>query len=186
VVSTGSLKGRLLVATPPLVDENFDRTVVLLLEHGPEGALGVVLNRPDERPVGEPLDRWAPFLSEPQVYFGGGPVETDAVIGLGRRRSSDPTELVVEVVDRVGTVDLSADPLEVVSSLEALRLFQGYAGWGARQLEGELRAGAWIVADFSWHDAFGPDPADLWREVLRRQGGRTAWLANYPDDVTVN
>ena len=88
-MSDSPLKGRLLVATPPLVDGNFDRTVVLILEHNDDGALGVVLNRPSGEEVGAPLDRWAPFVSTPSVYFGGGPVELQAVIALGRGRDGD-------------------------------------------------------------------------------------------------
>ena len=70
--------------------------------------------------------------------------------------------------------------------MKALRLFAGYAGWAPEQLEHELAVGAWTVADFRTDDAFGPDPAALWRSVLRRQGGHIAWMANYPDEPAVN
>jgi len=185
-VTASPLKGRLLVATPPLIDANFDRTVVLLLEHGDEGALGVVLNRPSGQEIGDPLDRWAPYVSAPSVYFGGGPVETQAIIALGRGRSTDTRPSFSPVVGPVGTVDLTAEPLEVVGELEALRLFHGYAGWGSGQLEGELEAGAWIVVDFDPVDAFTMQPEGLWRAVLKRQRGRISWLANFPDDPSAN
>lgn len=181
---TTSLKGRLLVATPPLADGNFDRSVLLLLEHGDEGALGIVLNRPAGVDIAEPLDRWAGFASSPQVFFVGGPVEPSAVIALGLSRDGGPH--VSSVVGHVATIDLTADPLEVVGALQGLRLFHGYAGWGAGQLEGELEAGAWIVADFVDDDAFTGRPEELWRTVLGRQPGRLAWLANYPDDPELN
>jgi putative transcriptional regulator len=181
---TTSLKGRLLVATPPLSDGVFDRTVVLLLEHGDEGALGVVLNRPSGVEIGEPLERWAAFVSSPEVYFVGGPVEPSAVIALALSREGGPQ--VSTVVGEVVTVDLTVDPLEVVGSLQALRLFHGYAGWGAGQLEGELDAIAWIPAEFVAEDAFTARPELLWRGVLGRQPGRLAWLAHYPDDPEHN
>ena len=86
-VNRPTLRGRLLVALPPLVDENFDRTVVLMLEHTDGGALGVVLNRPGERDVPSVLEPWEPYTSPPAVIFEGGPVETELGdrAGPGRR-----------------------------------------------------------------------------------------------------
>src|SRR2546430_2486669 len=81
-----SLKGKLLVATPLLGDPNFHRTVVLMLEHGDEGAVGLVLNRPSETAVAGPLPQWKALTADPDVVFVGGPVRTEMVIGLGRRR----------------------------------------------------------------------------------------------------
>jgi putative transcriptional regulator len=186
MVSGTSLRGKLLVALPPLVDENFDRTVVLLLEHTADGALGVVLNRPGTQPVADVLASWAPLTSLPSVVFGGGPVEPGSVIGLARARIDEPTDHWVPVFDGIGTVDLTVDPGDVQPPLDAVRLFSGYAGWGAEQLEGELAVGAWAVADFVTDDAFGGAPDDLWRAVLGRQQGRLAWLANFPDDPSLN
>jgi putative transcriptional regulator len=189
VTESGYLKGRLLVALPPLVDENFDRTVVLLLEHSDGGALGVVLNRPGGRPVEELLSPWASRTSAPAVFFQGGPVETESIIGVatcvGANEESGGAHWA-PVVDGIGTVDLSVPPDEHDPPIDALRLFVGYAGWAPSQLEGELRAGAWIVADFRPDDVFAAEPVALWRRVLRRQGGRIAWMANYPDELARN
>ena len=185
----GSLKGRLLVALPPLVDENFDRTVVLVLEHGDGGALGVVLNRPGDRSVDDVLSPWASHASTPAVFFNGGPVETESIIGVATcagRPEDHAGDHWAPIVDGIGTVDLSVPPDEHDPPIEHLRLFVGYAGWAPAQLEGELRAGAWILADFRTDDVFAPEPDALWREVLRRQGGRIAWLANYPDELARN
>ena len=76
-------KGRLLLATPPLEDPNFDRTVIYVLEHHDEGALGLVLNRPSPEQLGEPLDGWIELQSEPSQVFSGGPVEPDALDRAG-------------------------------------------------------------------------------------------------------
>ena len=65
-------------------------------------------------------------------------------------------------------------------------MFRGYAGWGPGQLEGEIAAGAWLVLDAEPDDVFAPEPWELWRSVLRRQGGRLAWLATAPDDLSAN
>lgn len=184
------LKGRLLVATPPLTDPNFDRTVVLMLEHTHEGALGVVLNRPSEVRVREQLPAWAGTVGDPDRVFMGGPVQEDAVIALGLARAdampAPGLEVFQPVWGTVGTVDLTARPDDVGVPLTGVRVFAGYAGWGAGQLEDELAEGAWIVVDALPDDVVTTRPEELWWEVLGRQGGELAWLALYPRDVDSN
>jgi putative transcriptional regulator len=180
-------KGTLLVATPPLVDPNFDRSVVLLLEHGPNGAVGLVLNRPTGTPVAAALPGWEQLTADPGTLFVGGPVAEDAAIALGVARGAGHAAEAgwTEIVGNVGTIDLHRDPDDVVADISSVRIFAGYAGWGPGQLESELDANAWIVVAAHPDDAFG-DPDDLWRRVLLRQGGTTAWLANAPFDPSVN
>jgi putative transcriptional regulator len=185
-VSAPTLRGRLLVALPPLVDENFDRTVVLMLEHTEAGALGVVLNRPGARTVDSVLEQWSPYATPPSVLFEGGPVETESVIGLALSDPEQESPAWAPAFDGIGTIDLSVFPDEQMAPVHALRLFSGYAGWAPSQLENEIDVGAWVVADFVTDDAFGSEPGALWRSVLRRQGGRMAWMANYPDEPALN
>jgi putative transcriptional regulator len=185
VADLQSLRGRLLVAAPPLVDPNFDGTVVLMLEHGDDGALGVVLNRPGETAIGDVLPEWRDVVSPPAVVHAGGPVATDAVIALARR--SDPgLDRFVAVLGDLGTIDLADDPLDVAPWLRSLRVFAGYSGWAPGQLESELAQHAWFVVDLEADDPFTTAPGRLWREVLRRQRGDLAVFANYPDDATAN
>src|SRR6266700_4567094 len=108
-----SVRGRLLVATPTLYDPNFFRSVVLVLEHGEDGALGVVLNRPSETAVGETLPGWNPLASNPGVVFVGGPVSPDAAIGVARAGSADQTEGWSPLFGHLGTFDLGRDPVEL-------------------------------------------------------------------------
>jgi len=171
----------LLLATPPLSDPNFDRTVVYMLEHNDQGALGVVVNRPTEEDDIDGLDEWCEHMSPPAVVFGGGPVELDALIGL---KGSDPDEW--KRGDPIEAVDLSESPNEAAPVLERFRLFRGYSGWSPGQLDAEMEAGAWIVVPAQPDDVFCARPADLWRDVLRRQGGRLAWIADAPDDLAAN
>ncbi len=181
-------KGRLLVATPPLEDPNFDRTVIYVLEHHVEGALGVVINRPSDEQLGEPLERWADLQAAPQIVFQGGPVEPDALIALALANLPlvEATDELSPVAGRVTSADLSTDPAFVAGAVSAVRVFRGYAGWGPTQLDGEIDAGAWLVLDAEPEDVFTDDPSQLWRSVLRRQGGRLAWLAAAPDDLSAN
>ncbi len=183
----GSLRGRLLLATPPLADPNFDRTVVVLLEHTDEGALGVVLNRPSSTTLAEALPEWHAVAAAPAVAYIGGPVAPEALIGLARVITSEPDpETFTQLFGNLGTVDLGRDAATIIG-LETVRVFAGYAGWGPGQLEGELDVNAWIVAELDERDPFDRDPVDLWRTVLIRQGGDLAVLGKlYPDDVSLN
>ena len=189
-------KGRLLIATPPLEDPNFDRTVIYVLEHHDEGALGLVLNRPSLEELGDALQPWSEMQSDPSLVFVGGPVEPDALIAIARVREplAEPADEDDDPGDRhlaplsgdLASADLAADPLDVAGSISALRVFRGYAGWGPGQLDGEIEAGAWLVLDPEPGDLFTNAPDDLWRVVLRRQPGRLAWLASAPDDLSAN
>jgi putative transcriptional regulator len=188
-------KGRILLATPPLEDPNFDRTVIYVLEHHDEGALGLVLNRPSPEELGDALRAWAEMQSDPSLVFVGGPVEPDALIAIARVReplpplAEDDDESETHLAPLSGdlaSADLAADPIDVVDTISALRVFRGYAGWGPGQLDGEIEAGAWLVLDPDPTDLFTDTPDDLWRRVLRRQPGRLAWLAEAPDDLAVN
>lgn len=176
------------MATPPLEDPNFDRTVIYVLEHQLDGALGVVLNRPTEEPLGEPLDRWTDLQADPPTVFEGGPVEPDALIALALANEplAEPTDELSPVMGRVVSADLSTDPAFVTGVVSEVRVFRGYAGWGPGQLDGEIELGAWLVLDAEPTDVFAAEPKDLWRLVLRRQGGRLAWLAAAPDDLSAN
>jgi putative transcriptional regulator len=180
-----ALKGKLLVASPALSDPNFFRTVVLMLEHSDEGALGVVLNRPSELEVSEPLPAWADVAAQPPVVFVGGPVSPSSAICLGRAEHSDDADWE-PVVGSVGALDLNIGPAEVRPRPEVVRVFAGYAGWGPHQIEAEILSGGWFVVDADPDDALSPSPGDLWSDVLRRQPGRLAMFAHYPLDPSTN
>jgi putative transcriptional regulator len=163
--------------------------VVLVLDHGEEGALGVVLNRPTPVEVEEILEPWGPLArrTPPGVVFRGGPVSPDAVIGLVKRkaRADDPAGWRT-VIESVGTVDLSVPPDDQAPGLVGVRLFSGYAGWAATQLEAERDEGAWYTLGALAADVFCPDAERLWHDVLQRQGGRLALLAGYPPHPSFN
>jgi len=188
----GIAVGRLLVATPRLVDPNFRRTVVLVVEHDDaEGTLGVVLNRPTEVPVEQVLPPWAELVTGPNVVFQGGPVALDSALALARvpakeeplgwRALDGDTE-----VGRVGLVDLDAPPGLLAAEVLQLRVFAGYAGWSAGQLRAEIEEGAWYVVNGEAGDVFAADPERLWQAVLRRQPGDLAFVATFPDDPSLN
>jgi len=187
----------LLVASPRLEDPNFARRVILILEHGEHGALGVVLNRPGGVGVDEVLPQWHPMATPPAELFTGGPVARNAVIGLARLRIGEdsgngrmtPPEgwrPLIPDAHPVGTIDLGAGPGAVAEAIIGVRLFSGYAGWDAGQLEDEIGDGSWYVVRAEPGDPVSADPEGLWQRVLRRQGGSLAVVSGYPIDPSTN
>ena len=198
-VSESWLKGRLLVATPALGDPNFHRTVILVIEHGEDGAVGVVLNRPTEMELSDPLPLWESLAAHPPVVFKGGPVAPNVAICLGRARTAtiipgfdgdgdeDDGEVWQPLFGPLGALDLSGDPDDIADQgVERIRVFSGYAGWGEGQLEDEIDEGAWFVVDALPDDALSADPDELWHTVLRRQPGRLSLFGNFPPDPSMN
>lgn len=177
--------GRLLVATPLIADPSFERTVVLLLAHGPQGAFGVVLNRPSETRVEEVAPAWQGSAAAPGVVFVGGPVGAESVVALGRCAMPDGVASDLIVGD-CAPVDLTRPPDVGGPDWNGVRLFAGSAGWAAGQLEDELAEGAWWAVDAEAADVVTDDPDAQWSAVLRRQVGEVAWFANHPDDPSAN
>lgn len=175
-----SFAGLLLVASPLLGDPNFAQTVVLVLQHDEEGAVGVVLNRPSIEPVVSHLPEWSERLEEPPLVFVGGPVQPAVAIGVVR--SDLPGERTA--LHGVGLVDLATDPASAPPG--PVRVFSGYSGWGPGQLEAEMAEEAWELIPAEVGDVFTENPEALWAMVLRRQGGRLAMLATYPQDPSQN
>ena len=191
-----SMAGRLLVATPGLLDPSFRRAVVLLLDHTTSGgALGLVVNRPTEVDVEAVLPAWQRFVTPPGRLFRGGPVGLDGALGLvsvpgsagGPAAVADADPLgFSRLVGSVGVVDLDAPPEVVAPGTAGLRVFAGHAGWSPGQLEDEIAEGAWYVLESEAGDAFTDAPEALWARVLRRQRGLRALVASYPDDPSAN
>jgi putative transcriptional regulator len=178
-----SLKGHLLVAGPTLHDPNFRRTVVLVGEHGEEGALGVVLNRTSGATVDDALPELTSLVSGAEPVHVGGPVQPTAIVVLAEFAEPDRAQALV--LADIGFLPSEVDPDEV-GQLRRARVFAGYAGWGPGQLDGELEEGSWIVEPAVPEDVFTTDPEELWSEVLRRKGGPFGVLAMMPPDPSSN
>jgi putative transcriptional regulator len=179
-----SMRGQLLVAGPALLDPNFWRTVVLVVEHNEEGALGLVLNRPSETSVGEAVPQLETLLDPEDRLFIGGPVQPSAVIVLAE--FEEPTDAALLAFDDVGVLGTSSAPDEISASVRSGRAFLGHAGWGPGQLDGELERGDWILEPAQLGDPFSNDADGLWSEVLTRKGGSYALLARMPADPSMN
>jgi putative transcriptional regulator len=179
-----SLRGQLLVAGPGLLDPNFRRTVVLLGEHGEEGAMGLVLNRASTVTVGNAVPPIADLVGEGALVHVGGPVQPQAVVVLAD--FVEPHRAGALVLDTIGFLPGDIDDPTELGELRDARVFAGYAGWGAGQLEDELDEQSWVVLPARVSDVFTTAPERLWAEVLRRNGGGLAVLALLPEDPHVN
>jgi putative transcriptional regulator len=173
-----TLRGQLLVAAPILHDPNFHRTVVLVAEHGEEGAMGLVLNRPTDTSVDDALPELVPLTGAGEPVYVGGPVALESVLAVAELDDpDDSSELLFGAVGFVQEPD--------VPVLRG-RVFVGYAGWSAGQLEAELEEESWLVIPAETDDLFSDDPDGLWSTVLRRQGGPYALLSLMPPDPSLN
>lgn len=177
-----SFTGKLLVASPELRDPNFYRTVVLLFEHGDQGAFGTVLNRPTEESAADYLPLWADQLTEPALVYVGGPVRNEVAVGVAEWATDD--QQGDSLFSGVSFIDLT-DPPEAGLEPTNLRVYSGYAGWDAGQLEVELAIDSWFIVEPIIEDVFG-DTTDLWATVLKRQPGRLSLYAQFPHDLSTN
>jgi putative transcriptional regulator len=171
------LRGQLLIAAPSLFDY-FRRTVVLVIEHTPEGAMGVVLNRESETRVADAVPQLAELADAGELVRIGGPVAPQSVVALGE--FGDIDEAGSAVTGQLGTLDPEAGN----ESLRRLRVYAGYAGWSAGQLEDELEQEAWVVAPAEEEDPFSE--GDIWSRALERRGGAYRLLATMPPDPSQN
>ncbi|GAA4541855.1 YqgE/AlgH family protein [Pseudonocardia xishanensis] len=181
--------GTLLVAAPGLSDPNFSRTVVYVVEHRSQGSLGVVLNRPSEASVQEVLPAWSALAAAPGSVYVGGPVDGTTALCLAVLKPGErPDGLtgVVSVNGPVALVDLDSDPAPLRPRIRGLRVFAGYSGWDAGQLDGEISRGDWFVVPGLPDDVTSGRHADLWGRVLRRQGPPLALLATFPVEMGLN
>ncbi|MGL5819215.1 MAG: YqgE/AlgH family protein [Phycicoccus sp.] len=186
-MNSSHVTGRLLVATPQIEEGVFRRSVVLVLHHDDDGAQGVVLNRPIDATVDAVLPGWEEHASRPANVFQGGPVQLDSALGLVAVPGDSPEPRGVKrLFGSVALVDLDTPPLLVADELSGLRIFAGYAGWSAGQLDAEIVTGSWYVVDVESGDAFTGEPDDLWRRVLSRQPAPLRWVAWYPSDPSLN
>jgi putative transcriptional regulator len=178
-----SLRGHLLIAGPDLWDPNFRRTVVLIGHHDDEGAVGVVLNRPLEATVEEAVPPLAPLVPAGEPLFHGGPVQPEAAVVLAD--FEEPGRAGILALDTIGFLPEEVDADEL-GGLRRARVFAGYAGWGAGQLEAEMAESSWHTAPAHPGDVFSSDPDALWASAVARLGPAFRVLRTMPLDPQLN
>jgi putative transcriptional regulator len=162
-------KGVLLVASPSLADPNFHQAVVLIVEHGPDGTLGLILNRSTKVLLSEALPELTVLKGTTYLLFAGGPVQPTRLLLLFRLR--EPPADAKSVFDGVyvgGTPGVLERVITQPKPTETFRAFAGYAGWAPRQLEAEMHVGAWAALPPDAVSIFDQDSATLWKDSLSR------------------
>jgi putative transcriptional regulator len=181
-------KGILLIATPALQDPNFRQSVVLLCEHGAEGALGVVINRPTEINITEVLPQIPILEGQRHRVYAGGPVQRNNLLILFRLSEEEPqdTHHVVDGVYLGGNLQTLERILEQPTNNDSFRAFMGYSGWAPGQLENELQSGSWLTIPPDPTLVFEKDPSSLWAEVLQGMNENYKIYADMPFDPNMN
>lgn len=197
MVERDPMAGDVLVASILLADGVFNRTVVLVLDCDDQGALGVVLNEISQTRLDAVLPEWVSAVSRPQLLFHGGPVSPNGAICLASVAGAEEEPpgwrpLFVSADPegrgplRIGLLHLDT-PIEIVTgAYRDLRIFAGYSGWAAGQLQAEIATGMWHVLEAAYTDIFGAEPLDLWRRVLRRQQSALALFSTWVEDPDLN
>jgi putative transcriptional regulator len=177
--------GRILVADPFTTDLYFNHAVILLGEHGSEGTIGFILNKPTDLQMNDALEDFPAF--DAPLYFGG-PVQTDTIHFL--HKLGDRLEGSKEIVDGIfwgGDLEY----LKILIDMKQvgkndIRFFAGYCGWEPEQMHEEVISNAWIIAEGKKQLAFSDEPEDIWSEALKSMGSLYAAFANFPADPSLN
>lgn len=178
--------GILLLAAPTLLDSNFKRAVVFLAQHGEDGTLGYVLNRPLETTLAEVVPDDVCGFDAP-LYWGG-PCQNDTLHCIHNVGTHIPG--AAEITDGVywgGDFDVIRDLIIAGgASSDDFRFFIGYAGWGSGQLDEEIKETSWVLTDSSPHIVFPETVKNLWTRTLKGMGGEYRILANTPEHPSLN
>lgn len=176
------MKGKILIAKPYLGDENFERTVVMICEYSEDGAFGLVVNQPTQHIL---PDFFADISAEVPVSIGG-PVEPNTLHFLHTR--GDLLEDAIELIPGLfwsGNFEQIKNYLNLgMMTVDDIRFYLGYSGWGEGQLDTEIAEDVWVVADADKDLIFSP--TDQWRSSLHKLGGNYKIMANSPVDPRLN
>lgn len=180
-----SLKGHLILDNGKLAGSWFHRTVVLICQHDAEGAFGLVLNRSSGTTLGDAVVANLPSQLKAQPLFIGGPVQPTALSFL---HSDDflPDANVLPNLNLDHSIDTLIEIGDSFSATQKTKVFAGYAGWSAGQLDDELKRDCWLTHPASIELVFNVGSDHLWQKILREKGGRWHLLADAPEDLSRN
>lgn len=181
--------GMLLVAAPGMLSDEFNRSVVLIIEHNEHLTFGVNLASRSDLAVFNVMPDWLPAVAKPQALYIGGPLNQQSVVGLAMTKAGvdmDEAPQLNRLANRLAHVDLRADPGDIAELVEGMRLFAGYAEWAPGQLDGEIDRGDWFVTPALPTDVIVPGRTDLWGDVMRRQQPPLPLFSTFPADLMDN
>lgn len=171
--------GKFLVAEEQVLDPNFARTVVLLIDYGPEGAMGLIINRPATVTLAEVLPTVESLEGRTDRIYFGGPVQQDGLLILVR--AEEPPEELEPIFGDVyagGSARTLASLIVAGFDEKRLRGYAGYAGWGPGQLDGEVARGDWMILPAASSLVFDPAPTSIWKKLIDGRRQRFAELVS--------
>ncbi|MBV6878253.1 YqgE/AlgH family protein [Epilithonimonas ginsengisoli] len=179
-----SYKGKILISTPDISGDIFSRSVVLIIDHNENGAFGLILNKKNQNMSSKLLN----ILGFPVELYEGGPVEHGRIYFIlkGEKITTEFIEInkefyLTEDIDSVVSAMINGE----ISTAD-IKVFSGYSGWGALQLEGELQRKMWTIVDVYNLDYTLPNDQGLWKNIMQNLGGEFLLWANAPEDVSMN
>jgi putative transcriptional regulator len=173
----GPASGRFLVASQNLPDPRFAQTVVLLVQYSRRGATGLVINRPTAVKLSEVFPDMKGVKERSDIVYMGGPVAVDQMLVLVRTgEGPGEAERVLDDVYLSASKRLLERLVAEPREGEAFRVYAGYAGWGPRQLDGEIARGDWLVTEGDALSVFDENPASVWRLLILRGAGKAVQL----------
>lgn len=181
--------GMLLVAAPGMLSDEFNRSVVLIIEHNEHLTFGVNLASRSDLAVFNVMPDWLPAVAKPQALYIGGPLNQQSVVGLAMTKAGVDMEQAPQLnrlANRLAHVDLRAEPGGIADLVEGMRLFAGYAEWAPGQLDDEIERGDWYVTPALPTDVIVPGRTDLWGDVMRRQQAPLPLFSTFPADLVDN
>ena len=179
-----SYKGKILISTPDISGSIFSRSVVLIIDHNEEGAFGLILNRknPD---ITLQVEQATSIKTD---IYEGGPVENQKIFVIAK--GSPVTDFYMEITDDYYVTE---DLQSIITALtdhritsQEIKVFSGYSGWAAQQLENEIERRMWTVADAYNLDYTLPNDQSLWKKIMQNLGGEYLLWANAPKDISMN
>ncbi len=177
--------GKILVSDPFLRDQYFKRSVILLGEHGNDGTVGFIINKPTDLTINDVLEDFPDF--EVPLYYGG-PVQIEVVHfvhTLGDKLEG--SRIIVPGIYWGGNLEALKLMIETKQvEKNEIRFFAGYSGWEPKQLSEEIRNKIWKVSQSKVNLTFSQHPENLWGEVLRLMKSPYAVLEDLPGDLSLN
>ena len=179
-----SYKGKILISTPDITGDIFSRSVVLLIDHDENGAFGLILNKKNKATS---YRMQKVFNVQVEVYEGG-PVENDKVFFIvkGPKFTNQYLEINEEYYLTEDVDSIVAAIFEGLIEMTDVKIFSGYSGWAAKQLESEIAKKVWTVVDVYNLDYTTPNDQGLWKNIMQNLGGEFLLWANSPEDVSMN
>ena len=166
-------KGRFLVASRQLLDSQFSQTVVLLLQYGRQGAMGLVINQPTEMKLSNVLPEIEGLQQRSDPVYHGGPVAQKQLMLLIRTASPpEGSHHVFKDIYISSSQTVLKRMIEDPASEERFRVYAGYAGWAPGQLDMEVSRGGWHILRADPESVFDKSPPDIWPELIRRSSAQ--------------